>query len=60
MPENENPLHLPKGSVRALVALVIVVASVTYLFVNKELPTGLVGVLGAVIGFYFGQKVAAE
>jgi len=55
----DKPLGLPEGSVRALLALTIVGASVVYLFVNKSLPTGLVGVLGAVIGFYFGQKVAA-
>lgn len=55
----QNPLHLPEGSVRALVALTIVGATVVYLFVNKSVPTELVGVLGAVVGFYFGQKIKA-
>ena len=56
----DNPLGLPEGSVRALVALTIVGATVTYLFVNKSVPTELVGVLGAVVGFYFASRKKEE
>lgn len=56
----DKPLGLPGGSVRAMLAILIVGASVAYLFINKELPTGLVGVLGAVVGFYFASRKKEE
>jgi hypothetical protein len=56
----DKPLGLPEGSIRALLALTVVGATVMYLFINKSVPTELVGVLGAVVGFYFGSRKKKE
>lgn len=56
------PLGLPRGSVRAVLALVIVFGSVALLAVSTVLPQAykfpdaLVGILGAILGFYFGKN----
>jgi len=57
----ERPLGIPTGSVRAMLALVIVIVAVWAAtgpepgFVDK-VPEWLLGILGAVIGFYFGSR----
>lgn len=54
-----EPLGLPEGSVRAILALVIVVATVVAMFLGKTGAAGpLSSVAGAVIGFYFGNRTA--
>lgn len=56
------PLGLPRGTIRALLALVIVFGSVALLAVSMavpqvyKFPDALVGILGAVLGFYFGKS----
>lgn len=56
------PLGLPRGTVRALLALVVVFGSVTFLAISMAVPTvykfpdALVGILGAILGFYFGKN----
>ncbi len=47
-----QPLWLPRGSVRALIALIIVVG---YIWTKKEVDKDLVLL---VLGFYFGSKLA--
>lgn len=62
----QEPLGLPKGSVRALMSLVVVLAAAglaAYLMVSEpssDLTKTFVGgwatALGNVIGFYFGTR----
>lgn len=51
-----EPLHLPKGSVRALVTLTT--AGICWLLILREkpVPDHLLGLLLAVIGYYFGFR----
>lgn len=55
MLDKTNPLWLPPGSVRSLIAL-IVVGTTMALFVSGNAPDGLVAIAGAIIGFYFTQR----
>lgn len=47
---------LPTGTVRALLALIIVVSTVLAFFLVRVIPPELSTLAGLVIGFYFGQK----
>lgn len=52
-------LGLPKGSVRALIALTTI-GTVVYLVLGgtTEIPDWLNTIISMIIGFYFGQKAA--
>ncbi len=50
MLQNDQPLYLPEGSVRALIALGVVGAFIGG-YVDLEIAA-------LVLGFYFGQKVS--
>lgn len=52
-------LGLPKGSVRAIIALVAI-ATACYLALMgmTDIPEWLNTILSVIVGFYFGQKVA--
>ena len=57
----EHPLGIPTGSVRALLALIIVLVTVWVAISGKvkiaeDLPKWLLAIVGAVIGFYFGNR----
>ena len=54
-----QPLGLPKGSVRAIIALVAI-ATACYLALTEtaDIPDWLNTILSVIVGFYFGQKVA--
>ncbi len=59
----KRTLGIPRGSVRALIALIILFLILFPVVVNQklpELPTWLVGILGTVIGFYFGASTAKK
>jgi len=52
-----NSLGLPQGSVRAVIALLLLFSLTSCLLTGTkipDLPDWLVGILGAVVGFYFG------
>jgi amino acid transporter len=54
-------LGLPRGSVRAIVAFIILFFLVYTILAGKtvpEQPEWIVGILGTVIGFYFGAAMA--
>jgi len=54
-------LGLPQGSVRALLAFLLLFALIYSILTGVEipkLPEWLVGILGTVIGFYFGAAIA--
>ncbi len=52
----KSSLNLPAGSVRAILALSITGVALATIILNGEIPTGLTGILGSVLGFYFGAK----
>ena len=52
----ETSLGIPKGSVRALLALIFTFIAIGVWITTKDMPTWLIGILGAIIGFYFGSK----
>lgn len=56
-------LGLPQGSVRALLALLILFTLISSILTGTEipdLPDWLVGILGTVIGFYFGAAMVSK
>ena len=57
----EHPLGIPTGSVRALIAIMIVfitlwVAISDKVSIAEDMPKWLLAIVGAVIGFYFGNR----
>jgi amino acid transporter len=60
---SEQALGLPTGSVRAIIALLFIVMIIFAAF-NKmdlyKLPEWLLGIVGPIIGFYFGTKSAVK
>ena len=60
MDEKQNPLWMPEGSVRALLALgvvgVVLGALVFAPSVKDIVVTALVGFANLVLGFYFGSR----
>lgn len=55
MLDKNNPLWLPPGSVRAIIALIIVITTMV-LFVVGTAPGELVAVAATIVGFYFTQR----
>jgi len=53
-----QPLGLPKGSVRALIALGVIATACYLTLTTANIPDWLNTVVSAIVGFYFGQKVA--
>lgn len=55
-----EPLGLPKGSVRAMLAIFIVVAIVgsyiASIFTGFNYPAELLALAGLVVGYYFGTR----
>jgi len=60
MNNNDKPLGLPRGSIRAILALGIVGVGLGYVWVTREFPGELMVVMGTVIAFYFAMKSGAE
>ncbi len=66
---NDLPLGVPRGTVRAVLAVLIVFGSVAFLAVSMlgnangaiyKFPEALSGILGAILGFYFGKGSSGE
>ena len=60
---SKKALGLPQGSVRAIIALAILsslVYSIAFSKTIPDLPAWLVGILGTVIGFYFGSAMVPK
>ena len=55
-----EPLGLPKGSVRALVALGLTVAAAVVAAEGRDLPAALMSLLLTVVGFYYGFRAKAS
>jgi len=52
----DQPLFLPKGSIRAVIALAVVGTWIGLLFLGREVANEFYVVLGAVITFYFQAR----
>jgi len=57
---NNHPLWLPKGSIRAILALGVTFGAMGYFFVIRDFPEALVTLVGVVVAFYFGTKAGSE
>lgn len=61
---SKNALGLPQGSIRALLAFVVLFVVIATAFTGlawpKDFPDWLIGILGMIIGFYFGAKTPAK
>ena len=55
--KQDTPLGLPKGSVRALLAIGIWVCIALLMFINREVPDNVWTIGGMIIAFYFGTRV---
>lgn len=65
-----KPLNLPQGTVRALITLMVIFAYLVFLGFSIyakvmfgevfEMPTYLLGIIGIVIGYYFGSRAKEE
>jgi hypothetical protein len=51
-----TPFNLPEGTVRALLAVIIVGATIAYWLAYKTVPTELLAFAGVVVGYYFGTR----
>ena len=52
----DSPLGLPKGSVRAMLAITITISSIIALFMRPEIVDKMIPVLMGVLAFYFGNR----
>jgi hypothetical protein len=58
---SERPMGLPQGTVRSILALLIVVFSITFIAIfGDNVPEALLAILGTVLGFYFGSRGASK
>ena len=56
----DEPLGLPEGSVRALIALALVITMCAIAGVTGEIPEEILGIVGIIIGFYFGTRTVTK
>lgn len=52
----KEPLNMPKGSVRAIIAILLVVGCIVGYLLGKEIPTYLITSTSIVVVFYFGTR----
>lgn len=52
-----EPLRMPRGSVRAILATTIMVCSMAYHLIYQEFPEALILLEGTIVGFYFGARM---
>jgi len=50
----KQPLWMPQGSVRAILAIVLVGAFIALAFLGRSLEA-MTGIVGAVVGWYFAK-----
>ena len=53
---NKTPLWLPEGSIRAIIALLFVGATIVLYGVQGAVPEGLIALDGAVVAWYFKKS----
>ena len=60
MVKKEEPLKLPAGSVRAILALLLTLGILVYVLSYNQFPGELISLLGVVVGFYFGSRLKED
>jgi len=56
MVEGREPLGLPKGSVRAILAISVISGTMFIYLWSGEVPDWLISAFGTAFGFYFGSR----
>jgi hypothetical protein len=56
MTENKGPMGLPEGTVRAIIALIVVTGTLVYFIIYKNIPDVLGGFTIAILTYYFGYR----
>ena len=56
MLDKTQPLGLPEGSVRAIIAIGLTMAIIVAIFVQMEVPDVVFGFMAAIVGFYFASR----
>ena len=51
-----NPLWMPEGSIRSILALLTVGTCCLHLFIFGTIPPELINLASMALGFYFGAK----
>ncbi|MBA7579639.1 hypothetical protein ES708_21510 [subsurface metagenome] len=54
--DSKNPLNLPPGSVRAIIALLLTVSIIVAMFLSVAIPKEIVGMVLAIVAFYFAHR----
>ena len=54
--DSKSPLYLPSGSVRAVIALAVIIGFLLYLAYNHTMPVELKDITLLVLGYYFGSR----
>ena len=60
MKVSKEPLGLPKGSVRAILAVTTIGGAVAMYMAGITVPDWLISMAGTAFGFYFGTRAAAK
>lgn len=53
-----EPLGLPEGTVRAIITLILVVATLLYMYLGIDMPEWYYGLVILSVGYYFGSRTA--
>jgi len=54
--KEKNPLFLPKGSIRAILAFGSLFSAVAMLFLGVDVPEWYYVIVGTSMGYYFGTR----
>lgn len=54
--DEKQPLWMPRGSVRAILAFMLVGATIYFTYVDATVPDVLGTLAGTAVGFYFGAR----
>ncbi|MEE8598229.1 MAG: hypothetical protein V3S69_01690 [Dehalococcoidales bacterium] len=57
---SDQPLGLPQGSVRAMIAMTVIGGTIALLVIGNPVPQWLQGGFFTLIGFYFGARGVAS
>lgn len=52
----KQPLWLPRGSIRAILALAVVGTALAMFLLNREVPESLAVLGGSIVGYYFASR----
>ena len=56
----DEPLGVPKGTVRAIVTLILLIFAVLFMYLAIPLPEWYYGLVILSVGYYFGARTAVS